>query len=262
MGRAVDDGPHEWRSDLRHEFALARMRLDRASIAVARTLGWPRDREWRRLLEMTDSHTMVDRLRRGNLLRLIQRLDREDVPGAFVECGVARGGVAALLGARARESRLPRETWLFDSFAGLPEPTFKDGAPAVRFAHNRGDGRLDPIGECVGTLDEVKAFLFGSCQLPEERVHIVQGWFQETLPSYHGGPIALLHVDGDWYESVRVCLDTLWPSVARGGFVVLDDYGHWEGARLAMREFLGRQPERIPLHRKGYTQAFLRKPAV
>jgi O-methyltransferase len=254
------DGPHEWRSDLRHEFALRRARLDGYRMAVARSLGLPRDPEWRRLLAMTDGRTMVDRTRRANLLRLIGWLDRERVPGALAECGVARGGVAALLGARALTSPVPRDVWLFDSFVGLPAPTAEDGAPAVRFAHNRGDGRLEPIGECVGTLEDVRGFLFGDCRLPEDRIHLVPGWFQDTLPTYAGGPIALAHLDGDWYESVRTCLVSLWSHMSPGGYVVIDDYGHWEGAGRATREFLARNGRGILLHRKGYTQAYFRKP--
>lgn len=260
MHRSVDDGPHEWRSDLRHEFALRQARIDHYRIAFAQALGFPRNREWRRLLQMTDGRAMADRLRRANLLRLIDRLERERVPGGLAECGVARGGVGALLGARAQTSPIRREVWLFDSFMGLPEPTSEDGAPAIRFAHNRGDGRLEPIGECVGTLEDVRSFLFRDCELPEDRIHLVPGWFQDTLPAFGDHPLALLHVDGDWYESVRVCLRALWPHVVPGGYVVIDDYGHWEGARWATREFLTETAKGVRLHRKGYTQAYFRKP--
>lgn len=256
----MDDGPHEWGSDLRHEFALRRAGIDRWTIAIARRLGLPRDPEWRRLLDMTEGRAMADRLRRVNILRLVQRLDRERIPGALAECGVARGGVAGLLGAKAEAGPIRRDVWLFDSFVGLPEPTAQDGAPAIRLAHNRGEGKLEPIGECVGTLEDVRGFLFDDCHLREDRIHLVEGWFQNTLPSYAGDPIALVHVDGDWYESVRVCLEALWPFVVPGGYVVMDDYGHWEGARRATREFLAKQPRGILLHRKGYTQAYFRKP--
>lgn len=256
----MDDGPHEWRSDLRHEFALWRAGIDRWTITIAQRLGLPRDPEWRRLLEVTDGYAMADRLRRVSILRLVERLDKEGIPGALAECGVARGGVAALLGAQAAAGPMRRDVWLFDSFVGLPEPTFRDGAPAVRLAHNRGDGRLEPIGECVGTLEDVRHFLFDECRLSQDRIHLVEGWFQNTLPSYAGGPIALVHIDGDWYESVRTCLESLWPRVVPGGYVIIDDYGHWEGARRATREFLAKQSGGTLLHRRGYTQAFFRKP--
>lgn len=65
----------------------------------------------------------------------------------------------------------------------------------------------------------------------------VKGLFQETLPRRRSGPIALLHLDGDWYESIRVCLETLWDNVSPGGIVQIDDYGAWAGARKAVDEF-------------------------
>ncbi len=257
----MDDGAGQWRSNLRRKIALAPSLVDRVRVAVSRSVGLPRNPGWRRVLETTDNRSMVDRLRRVNLLRLLSRVDRESVPGSLVECGVARGGTAALMGIQTRDSALNRDLWLFDSFVGLPEPTRDDGLAARRFAHGKAGGQLTPIGQCVGTVEDVRAFLFGECQLAEARVRLVQGWFQDTLPAYDGGPIALVHVDGDWYESVRVCLESLWPSVSRGGYVVVDDYGHWEGARRATREFITKQPGDISLRRKGYSQAYFRKQA-
>ena len=71
-----------------------------------------------------------------------------------------------------------------------------------------------------------------------ESVHIIKGWFEETLPGTTVQTIALLHVDSDWYDSVRICLETFCDSVCPGGIIIVDDYGLWGGCRKALDEFL------------------------
>ena len=75
---------------------------------------------------------------------------------------------------------------------------------------------------------------------PSGLTHFHAGWFQETLRALPAGfgAIALLRIDGDWYESTKICLDVLFPKVVSGGIVVIDDYGKWSGCREAVDEFL------------------------
>ena len=121
-----------------------------------------------------------------------------------------------------------RHLYLFDTFEGLPAPTAAD--PDFERAK-------EWTGKCRGTVDEVTALLarFG---IARETVTLVPGLFQDTLIGWNRGPIALLHLDGDWYESIRTSLSSLWPHVAPGGIVQIDDYGIWEGCRRAVDEFL------------------------
>jgi hypothetical protein len=70
----------------------------------------------------------------------------------------------------------------------------------------------------------------------------VQGWFSETVPGYNfNEPIAVLRLDGDWYESTMVCLEHLYPLVVKGGLIVIDDYYMWDGCARAVHEYLGKQ---------------------
>jgi hypothetical protein len=82
------------------------------------------------------------------------------------------------------------------------------------------------------------------------RIHIRQGWFQETLPvaKHEIGPIAVLRLDGDWYDSTKVCLENLYDLVTVGGFVLIDDYGYWEGCRRAVDEFLASRKLEVALN--------------
>jgi predicted O-methyltransferase YrrM len=183
---------------------------------------------------------------------LVCQLIAAGVPGAFVECGVARGGSAALIALNARLASPHRSCWFFDSFEGLPDPSEKDLESGKTGQHIR------PLlkGSCLGTLEQVDWLLFEKFRLSREEITLVKGWFQDTLPIQRAriGQIALLRVDGDWYESTRCCLTQLFDQVAPGGVVIIDDYWSCHGARRATDEFLaerGLQLELTPDGRGG-----------
>jgi O-methyltransferase len=180
------------------------------------------------------------------LYRLARRVVVEGVPGSIAECGTARGGTAALLGRAIRDT--DRHLWLYDTFDGLPPPEEVDGAAAASY-----------VGTFRGTREEVQ-WRVRTLQFPPERTHLVPGLFEDTLPTTDIGPIALLHIDGDWYRSVRTCLEYLYDRVSPGGYVVLDDYGYWPGCRLATDEFLHERRINAPLERIDGARRYFRKP--
>jgi len=141
-----------------------------------------------------------------------------------------------------KECRLERTLWVFDTFEGMPSPTAADPdyEIAVRYTgHLRGD--LADVAQLFERLG------ISHC------ARLVKGRFQATLPVNAVGPIALLHIDGDWYESVKVCLEYLYDRVSRGGIIQFDDYGHWEGARKAVDEFMAHHRISGPLRFVDYT---------
>lgn len=164
---------------------------------------------------------------------------RRGVPGSLVECGVWRGGSSGVMALAARHAGETRELHLFDSFEGLPEPQEVDEQAAADYSSGRASGKLSSIGRCKAELDEVEGFLFGQLQLDRKQVHFHVGWFQNTVPIDAAtlGPIALLRLDGDWYESTKVCLEHLYPRLTPGGVLVLDDYFAWAGCRKATDEY-------------------------
>ena len=200
-----------------------------------------------RLIFSVRGYTAVFVPRLAALHRLCKQIDELSVPGDVVECGVYNGGSAALIASlTCRRSR--RVIWLFDSFEGLPQPTDKDGAKA-----------RSCVWWCHGDLSKVRE-IFRKLRIPESRVHVVKGWFHDTFPSVDVQDIALLHIDADWYESVGLCLDTFYDRVRPGGFIVIDDYGHWEGCRRATDEFLARRGIDVELTRVDYTGRYFQKP--
>lgn len=158
------------------------------------------------------------------------------VPGCLVELGVAQGGCAALMRAAADLDGPARRLWLFDSYEGLPEPSEADLLNGATGDHIR----PLPKGSCLGTYDDVAAYLFDELRLDREAITMVKGWFDTTVPANRRalGTIAVLRIDADWYDSVKACLDGLYDQVSAGGIVIVDDYGTCFGARRAVDEFL------------------------
>lgn len=178
-------------------------------------------------------YTMSGGARLRSLYDAVHDVSARRIPGDVVECGTARGGSAALLGLAIRETGVPRTLWVFDTFKGIPPPTSADPdyEIAARFT-----------GHFRGELSEVQA-LFDRLGI-RDASRFVEGRFEDTVPKSDVGAIAVLHLDGDWYESVKVCLDHFYDRVSPGGVIQIDDYGHWAGARKAVDEFLASR--RIP----------------
>ena len=190
-------------------------------------------------------YTMTGPVRCRALWDQCHQVLQANIPGCFVECGVWRGGSAAVMGLAIRNSGQQRDLHLFDSFEGLPEPTDRDGAQAREYSGGHASGVLRSVEQCKAGLDEVKTFLLGRLGFDPSRVHLHVGWFQNTLPVDAGklGPIALLRLDGDWYESTRFCLEHLYSNLSPGGVIIMDDYWAWEGCRKATDEY--RETNRI-----------------
>lgn len=178
-----------------------------------------------------------------DLAGVVDAVLAQGVPGDLVGCGVRRGGAGFLMADLLRRAGIhDRKAWLFDSFQGMPAPGEFDGEAAWRSARDARDPlhpqnsrvAADDMGRTTRTLE-----LGGY-------VEIVPGWFDDTLPRNRKriGRIAVLHVDCYWYASVLCCLEALYDRVSATGFVVFDDYHHYEGCAVAVHEFLGRR--RVP----------------
>ncbi len=166
------------------------------------------------------------------------------VPGAYVECGVWRGGssMAAALGFQAA-GEATRELHLFDTFEGMSEPSehdrrAADGAPAQALLG--ASDALDKIW-CKAGVEDVAANM-ASTGYPTERVHLHRGKVEDTLPAAAPAAIAVLRLDTDWYESTRHELEHLYPRLRPGGVLIIDDYGYWAGARKAVDEYFASAP--------------------
>lgn len=185
---------------------------------------------------------------REKLLRIenaIARVARDRVPGDFLECGVALGGSAIIL-----STLMPpgRSFHGYDVFGMIPAPGAEDDAKTwarydtIRSGQSKGIGGDLYYGYRDDLYDEVVRN-FGRFDLAVDgrRIALHRGLFADTLaPS---GPIAFAHVDCDWYDPVKLCLERIWPHLSPGGYVVLDDYEDYGGCRKATDEFVEAHPE-------------------
>lgn len=198
-------------------------------------------------------HTMVGYTDLSLLHDLCGRLNEQNIPGSFVECGVWRGGCAAVMASQL----IDRQLNLFDSFEGLPEPTEADGKTAIDYSGGRSSGNLTTISKCVGTVEDVQN-LFRALGVDMRQVVFHRGWFEHTVPAAVSslGSIALLRLDGDWYESTKVCLENLYDLVVPGGIVILDDYNTWEGCKKATDAFRAERNITAPMQTAGMNSWF------
>lgn len=205
--------------------------------------------EFARLHQQVLPYTMVGYGRLRGLYRAVRYAVANNIKGDVVECGTARGGSAALMGLTLKRLRSDKTLWVFDTFAGLPAPTRDD--PDYQDA-------VKLVGTCLGELEEVQR-LFADFEIINQSV-LVKGLFRDTLPDCAVRKIAVLHLDGDWYQSVRDCLEHLYDRVSPGGIIQIDDYGHWAGARKATHEFLARRSIKVTLRYLDYTGRQFIKP--
>ena len=208
----------------------------------------------RLVLSVKPKFTMVKNRNLKILYDLVREANSRRLPGDIVECGVWNGGSAAILAAASLEARFQKELrtlWLFDSFQGLPPPGDRDGDIEKRnyfSGWNKGNARL---------VEEV----FSKIGYPSEKLRIVPGWFNETLTREAIKDIVILHIDADWYESVKTVLQTFYSRLVPGGYIVLDDYGLWPGCQRAVMDYFSENHiSEVILQKIGKQGAYFQKP--
>jgi O-methyltransferase len=216
-----------------------------------------------RIIERVSAFTLTSPERIFALKNAVEYVITNDISGDIVECGVWKGGsmmVAALtllnLGAK-------RRLYLYDTFTGMTAPTSMDRDLFGRPGSVSVDRNLfrQPADFTPGEdfLEEVKANLC-STGYDERLITYVKGPVEETLPANAPASIAILRLDTDWYESTRHELQHLFPRLSGGGVLIIDDYGHFEGARKAVDEFIAATELPLLLNRCDYSGRICVKP--
>ncbi len=187
------------------------------------------------------AHTMVGEKRLANLRSLVERALNDGIAGDFIETGVWRGGCCILMrGILEAYGIADRKVWVCDSFEGLPDPNPRD-FPAD-------DGLfLSQFKELAISLEQVQEN-FRRYGLLDGQVEFVKGWFSDTLPGLEAGPFAVLRLDGDLYESTIVALESLYPRLSVGGYVIIDDYHVIPQCRDAVTHYRDRHGITDPIH--------------
>src|SRR6185437_16846024 len=194
-----------------------------------------------------DAFTMIGRKRLDNLEQLTRIVLEEGIPGDLIETGVWRGGATILMRAllKAYGDR-ERTVWVADSFEGLPEPDANLFPKEAAVYHGPTVQRV--YKKMAATLEEVREN-FNSYGLLDKQVHFLKGWFKDTLPTASISQLALMRLDGDYYESTMDSLSNLYDKLSIGGIVIIDDYGEdlWTNCRQAVDQFREKRAIKDPM---------------
>jgi O-methyltransferase len=205
--------------------------------------------------------TCVDRI--VCLIRATKYIIENRIDGDFVECGVWRGGSMMVV---AKTLKLmgdtTRKLYLYDTFAGMSQPTEKD----IRFDGTSAHDLIRTVYKDVGTWcyaakNEVAKNLL-STGYPESNLVLIEGKVEQTIPQTVPAQICLLRLDTDWYQSTKHELTHLYPNLVQNGVLIIDDYGHWQGAKQAADEYFNQYPIKPFLQRVSYDCRVVVKPEV
>lgn len=212
-----------------------------------------REGDFPELFRLCRPFTMTSVERLYSLYRAMHYVIKNNIPGDFIECGVWKGGSSLMMAKMlAMHNITDRKVILYDTYEGMSEPTENDkdyaGVDAEKLLQESSIEVQDSVW-CYSSFDEVKNNLSLS-GLPEENIIIIKGMVEETIPSQvPTNKIALLRLDTDWYESTKHELEHLYPMLVNKGLLIIDDYGHWQGCRKAVDEYMSKNNLPIILNR-------------
>ncbi|WP_246067703.1 TylF/MycF/NovP-related O-methyltransferase [Changchengzhania lutea] len=210
----------------------------------------------KKIIDEVAQFTLTSYERIVSLIRSIKHVETNNIKGDIVECGVWKGGsmMAALKTLNALKS-FNRNIYLYDTFEGMSEPTEYDKSfkgESATDAYKTKDEYWNRI-KCFSTLNEVQKNIF-SIGYPKDKIHFVEGKVEDTIPNVKiPEKIAILRLDTDWYESTLHELEYLFPKLVKGGILIIDDYGHWQGCKKAVDEYLDKNKIEMFLQRIDYT---------
>lgn len=202
------------------------------------------------ILQKVEDFTMTSKERIIALINSVDYIHKRGIEGSFVECGVWRGGSAMAMAFRLMNHKTQdRDIYLYDTFEGMTEPLDVDVSHVGKHARTY----MNEIDDwCCASQEDVESNLYGT-GYQKAKLHFIKGDVLQTIPTIIPEKIALLRLDTDWYESTFHEMRHLFPRLQKGGILIIDDYGHWSGARKAITEYF-EELEEIPfLHRIDYT---------
>lgn len=214
------------------------------------------DEGFQSLFACCRSFTMTSPTRMYALYQAIDYIHQSGLKGDIVECGVWRGGSSMLAALALLERKnTDRSLYLYDTFSGMSEPTEQDRDLANTPAQTLLDAAPASDDADVwarAEFEDVRRNLL-STGYPQEKIKFVRGKVEDTIPATVPDKIALLRLDTDWYESTYHELQHLFPHLVNHGILIIDDYGHWMGAKAAVDQYFKKTGFPILLNRIDYT---------
>lgn len=205
--------------------------------------------EFTELWKQASPYTMISMERGYAVYQGIQHILKHDLPGDFVECGVWKGGTCILMALTLLQAGCrDRVIWLYDTFSGMTEPgtedTIASSGQAVSERWYKGWWAVSPENVLKNLL---------TSSYPENNLKLIEGDVCTTLKTQKPESISLLRLDTDWYESTKAELEILYPLLVEKGILIIDDYGHFSGARQAVDEYFSAVKGAPLMQRSDYT---------
>jgi O-methyltransferase len=208
------------------------------------------------LYDQVRPFTMTSPERLYSLYQSIEYVAANKISGDFVECGVWKGGSCMLMALLLKRLGITdRKIYLYDTFEGMSEPTDADkqfNGEAANDLLNQSVKEDENSVWCYSTLEEVQSNVFSTGYNPQNFI-ISKGKVEDTIPGVIPGEIALLRLDTDWYESTYHELIHLYPLLVENGILIIDDFGHWEGAKKAVLQYFDEKKLHPFIQRVDYT---------
>ncbi len=174
-----------------------------------------------------------------DLYQQIKKIEKNGIPGLLIEAGCALGGSAIVISQAKGQHRVFK---VYDVFGMIPPPGDEDGTDIQNRYQEIKSGQSKGIDgdQYYGYIENLELkvkenFEKAGFDLRKNEIHLVKGLFQDTIKGEE--PVAFAHIDGDWYESVKICLERIVPRLSLGGIVAVDDYFCWSGCQKAVDEY-------------------------
>ncbi len=217
-----------------------------------------------KIFKEVEPYTATSIERVNALLESVKYICKNKIDGEIVECGVWKGGSCMAIAKALMElNETTRKIWLYDTFEGMTEPTSHDVEIETG---KKGKELLEGVER---NTEKFNMWAYAPKELviknmkktgyPSDNIKYIIGKVENTLKSQKPQKIALLRLDTDWYESTKVELEELYPLIASGGILIVDDYGHFEGAKLAVDEYFAKQERKPLFNRIDYTARLIVK---
>ena len=208
--------------------------------------------------KMIEAYTATSIERVYALKSAITYIIKNKIKGDFVECGVWKGGSCMLMAQTlVNEGEKERKIWMYDTFDGMTEPTDDDCEIETNVSNS------DLLKNTPKNTDKFNIWAYAPLEMvkknmkktmfPEERIHFIEGKVENTLSKVKPQNIALLRLDTDWYESTKCELEQLYPLLSIGGVLIVDDYGHFSGAKKAVDEYFSKTNVKPLMNRIDYS---------
>ena len=199
---------------------------------------------------------------RWSLYQSLKYIYENKIEGDLVETGVFKGANLVLINDFLNQFKIEKKIYAYDTYSGQPEPTnFDFDIKGKSMLEKYSDGKKKNLNTVFCSLDNVKKNIEKYSNYDLSKLLFVKGKVEDTLIDEKNIPakISLLRLDTDFYESIKISLEILYPRLSKGGILIIDDYGHFKGAKLAVDNFFQDQ-KKILMHRVDYTCRLIVKP--